>query len=276
MLSTVYLNGEYLDQQAARLHVSDLSILRGYGVFDYFRYTGGQPRFVTDHLERFGRSAAGLGLTVPLPTEQLAGVVHQLIERNGGRDGGIRLVLTGGYATDGYSPASPNLLGLPYPFQGPPAALYERGCSVLLHDYERQLPHVKSIDYIEGIRIQPLLRKRGAHYPLYVDRDGNVRESDRSNFMIVRGGVLITPVDDILLGITRDHLLDIAAELDIPLSERAVSVKDLLTADEALICSSVKGVMPITKVDGNAVGGGAAGAITLRLMQAWREHTSTK
>lgn len=272
MLPTVYLNGEYLDQQTARLHVSDLSILRGYGVFDYFRYAAGKPRFLTDHLTRFESSAAGLGLPVPLTPAEFSIVVHQLIERNGGGEGGIRLVLTGGYADDGYTPRDPNLLGLPYAFQGPNEALYERGCSVLLHAYERQLPRVKSIDYIEGIRIQPLLRAEGADYPLYVDRHGNVRESDRSNFMIVRDGVLITPVDDILLGITRARLLDLARELGIPVREAVVSVTDLLSAEEALICSSVKGLMPITKVNGNHIGGGAAGAITSRLMQTWREY----
>ena len=272
MLPTVYLNGEYLDQQTARLHVSDLSILRGYGVFDYFRYVDGKPRFLIDHLTRFESSAAGLGLPIPLSPAELSEIVYQLIERNGGGGGGIRLVLTGGYADDGYTPHHPNLLGLPYAFTAPPTSLYQRGCSVLLHAYERQLPQVKSIDYIEGIRIQPLLRAEGADYPLYVDRHGNVRESDRSNFMIVRDGVLTTPVDDILLGITRARLLDLARELSIPVQETAVSVTDLLSADGALICSSVKGLMPITRVNGNHLGGGAAGAITSRLMQAWREY----
>ncbi len=273
MLQHVYLNGDYLTQEDARLHVSDLSILRGYGVFDYFRYADRRPRFLEDHLARFARSAPMLGLPIPLSPRELAGVILELIDRNAAHDGGIRLVLTGGYATDGYTPTIPNLLALPYAFTPPPANKYATGCSVMLHRYTRQLPAAKTIDYIEGIRIQPLLRERGADFPLYVDDAGMVRESDRSNFFIVRDGELYTPADDILLGITRKHLIALAGELGIPVREQAISVEDVRGADEAIICSSVKGAMPITRIDGQAVGSGAAGAVTTRLMQGWREYT---
>ncbi len=273
MLDHVYLHGAYLRQEAARLHVADLSILRGYGVFDYFRVAGGAPRFLEDHLHRFRRSAAALGLPVALTDQELETVIRQLIERNGIISGGIRLVLTGGYAEDGYTPHAPNLLALPYGFTPPPPAKYATGCSVMLHAYTRQLPEAKTIDYIEGIRIQPLLRERGADYPLYVDYEGMVRESDRSNYLIVRDGALITPVHNILLGVTRKHLIVLARELGISVRERAVSVAEVKAADEAIMCSSLKGVMPITQVDGQAVGDGNAGAVTLRLMEAWRQYT---
>ncbi len=272
MLKQVYLNGAYLNQEDARLHVSDLSMLRGYGVFDYFRYAARRPRFIEDHLVRFARSASLLGLPVPLASQELAEVILALIERNDAEDGGIRLVLTGGYATDGYTPVMPNLLALPYAFTPPPAGKYATGCSVVLHRYTRQLPEAKTIDYIEGIRIQPMLRQRGADYPLYVDGAGRVRESDRSNFFIVQDGELVTPGEGILFGITRKHLIAVALELGIPVREGAVSVADVLGADEAIMCSSVKEVMPITRIDGQPVGDGAAGGVTTRLMQGWREY----
>jgi branched-subunit amino acid aminotransferase/4-amino-4-deoxychorismate lyase len=272
MLATVYLNGRFLDREKAALPLSDLSILRGYGAFDYFRYLGRRPRFLDDHIDRFFASAAGLHLDMPIGREALVEVIQECIDRNGIADGGIRTVITGGPAADGYTPDDPSLMVLPYAFSPPPRQLYREGCSVMLHDYERQLPRVKTIDYIEGIRIQPLLREARADYPLYVDRDDRVRESDRSNFMIVRNGSLITPVDDILLGITRKHVLLLARQLNIPVEERSVSRRELLAADEALICSSVKGVLPITHIDGKRVSGGDAGAITRRLMTAWPEY----
>ncbi|NJB85590.1 branched-subunit amino acid aminotransferase/4-amino-4-deoxychorismate lyase [Lewinella marina] len=272
MLDQVYLNGAYLAASEAHLHVSDLSILRGYGVFDYFRVINGKPRFITDHLDRFRQSAAGLELDLPLGGAELGEVIQEVIDRNGPSTGGIRTILTGGYAGDGYTPQQPNLLVLPYTFTPPAPTYYAAGCTVMLHEYERQLPRVKSIDYLEGIRIQPLLRERSAQYPLYVDRRGCVRESDRSNFMIVVDGRLITPVDDVLLGITRRHLLRLAGQLGIPFEERDVTVEELLAADEAIICSSIKGAMPITRVDDQLIGGGDAGAITRQLMEAWREY----
>ena len=220
MLNHLYLNGEYIAREDAKLHTSDLSILRGYGVFDYFRYAARSPRFMEDHLSRFERSSAALGLPIPLSRKELAEVIQELIERNDRKDGGIRLVLTGGYAEDGYTPHSPNLLALPYGFTPPPENKYRDGCSVMLHNYTRQLPAAKTIDYI-----------------------------------------------------TRKHLIALAANLGIRVQERAVSVEDVLSADEAIICSSIKGAMPITRIDGQPVGGGAAGAVTLRLMEAWREYT---
>ncbi|WP_116109024.1 aminotransferase class IV [Lewinella sp. IMCC34191] len=276
MLDTVYFNGVYTSREKAALHVSDLSILRGYGVFDYFRYEGGEPRFISDHLARFRRSADGLRLPLDLSDRELEEIVRELIGRNTVGDGGIRFVLTGGYAEDGYTPQAPNLLALPYAFSAPAPHFYQKGCTALLHVYERQLPQVKSIDYIEGIRLQPTLKKVGAQYPLYVDRDDHVRESDRSNFFIVRDGVLMTPGENVLLGITRKHLLRVAASLGIATQEGSVSVTDLLEADEAIICSSVKGAMPITKV----LGGdrfatrdyGSPGPVTRQLMAAWREY----
>ncbi len=272
MLPIVYLNGQYLPKEQAALNVADLAILRGFGIFDYFRYADGKPRFVEDHLDRFYRSAALLDLKIPADRAELQAAVYALIEKNGGGDGGIRFVLTGGYAADGYTPTTPNLVAMAYPFQGPAKSQYEAGVKILLHSYERQLPQVKSIDYLEGIRIQPMLRAKGMDYALYVDREQFVRESDRSNFMIVQDGVLITPKEHILHGITRLHLLKLARELDIPTEERPVTVSELKTADEAIICSSTKGAMPITAVDDQPVADGHPGKITRRLMDAWDEY----
>jgi len=274
MLPIVYLNGQYVPKEEAALNVADLAILRGFGIFDYFRYTEGKPRFIEDHLDRFLRSAKLLALEMPADREALREAVQQLIQRNGGGNGGIRFVLTGGYAPDGYTPTLPNLVGMAYPFQGPPPAQYEQGIRVILHHYERELPEVKTINYLEGIRIQPMIRKRGAQYALFVDRDNNIRESDRSNYLIVSKGKLITPAENILHGITRLHLLKLARELNIPVEERRVSVDEFRTADEAIICSSVKGGMPITYADDTAIGDGKPGPITRRLMQAWPEYAA--
>ncbi|MCP9237779.1 aminotransferase class IV [Lewinella sp. JB7] len=269
MLKYVYVDGDYRLTKESRLHVSDLSILRGYGVFDYFRYLRSTPRFLPDHLARLRRSAAELNLEVPLADEAITEIVAGLIERNGGGEGGIRLIVTGGYAADGYTPRNPNFLALPNAHTAPPADKYVHGCAVMLHSFERQLPRAKTIDYLEGIRILPLLRQAGADYPVYVDREDNVRESDRSNVMIVRGGTLITPVDNILLGITRKHLLALAGEIGIPCEERPVAAEEFRAAEEALICSTVKGPMPIGRIDGLAK---PVGPVTRRLIEAWRTY----
>lgn len=269
MLPIVYLNGAYVPQEAATLGIADLSILRGYGVFDYFRYVNGRPRFLADHIDRFFHSASLLGLNCPIDKAALAEVVQQLIDRNGEASGGIRFVMTGGFSPDAYEISSPNLIAMAYSFSLPSEEMFKKGCNVLLHPYERQLPRAKTIDYLEGIRILPLLREKKADYPLYVDRDGFVRESDRSNFFIVQGGCLITPKDDILLGVTRKHILRLAQQLGIPTLERTVTVEELKKADEAIIASSTKGAMPITQIEGQPISDGKVGPVTQQIMAAW-------
>lgn len=269
MFPIVYLNGEYLAAEQASLGLNDLSILRGYGIFDFFRYTEGKPRFLEDHINRFFNSARLMDLPFPIAREALVEVVHQLIKRNHSADGGIRFVMTGGYSPNAYTIAKPNLMAMAYPFVAPDESLFTQGCKVLLHEHERQLPEVKTTDYIEGIRLLPRLKAKQAHFPLYVDRVGNVRESDRSNFFIVQDGVLVTPAKDILMGITRMHIIKLAKQLGLTVVERAVSVAALLAADEAIIASSTKGVMPITKIDDYLVGDGQPGEITRRLLAAW-------
>ena len=272
MLDTVFLNGNYLPKADAALNVADLSILRGYGIFDYFRYANGRPRFMADHIARFQRSAAYMDLPMPISGDDLAEVVHQLIERNGKGDGGIRFVMTGGYALDGYTPGTPNLMAMAYAFKAPPKRQFEQGARILVHSYERQLPAAKTIDYIEGIRLLPQLKAGNYDYPLYLDRQGYLRESDRSNYMIIRDGVLITPIDEVLLGITRMHTLRLAKQLGIPTEERPIKLEEFKGADEALLTSSTKGIMPITSADGQAIADGQPGPITQRMMAAWPDY----
>ncbi len=115
-----------------------------------------------------------LHLDLKVTDRGLTDIVHELIERNGGGEGGIRIVVTGGLSTDGYTPTAPTLLLLAYPHVPPRPSVTRRAATVLLHHYERQLPRVKSIDYLEGIRIQPPSAAARAQYPLYIDRDGLV------------------------------------------------------------------------------------------------------
>ena len=283
MYPIAYLNGDYVKIENARLPVTDLAVTRGYGLFDYFRYRDRQAIFLRDHLNRFYTGAREMYLDVPVSKAELTNVVTELINRNGQEAGGIRFVLTGGQAEDGYTPNRPNLFATVSPATSPDPALYKTGCTIYLHPFERQLAHVKTIDYVEGIRVQRTLTAAQADYPLYVDREGYLRESDRSNFMIVRGGTLITPDRDILHGITRHHLLQLAEKLGIPSRCLRVHSDDLLEADEAIICSSTKGPMPITGVARTAPGGitrrritGGVGPVTTRLMEAWPGYVNVE
>ena len=265
MISYYNVNGKITPVAEAQLHVTDLAIIRGYGVFDYFRVLGGRPLFVEDYVDRFFRSASLLGLPVPCTKVELIQNIQDLLDKNGQEKAGIRLILTGGYATDNYTPVEPNLLILQHPFATFPAWGYERGVKMLTFQYEREIPVAKTINYVTGIRIQKWLKDNDADAVLYYD-GGMIKESDRSNFFLIdQAGKLITPKEGVLPGITRMKVLQIAREMGLPVEERLVELHEVFDAKEAFMTSSIKKVLPVIMVDDKPIADGRVGEITQKL-----------
>jgi branched-chain amino acid aminotransferase len=267
-----YCNGEFIPKAEARIGITDLAVIRGLGIFDYFVFENYQPRFLQDYLDRFYRSAEFLGLTIPIDQATFAEAVHATIRKNGLPEGGIRLLLTGGYTLDGYTPpAHGNLFIIQGKLPRIPDQHIKLGVAVATYEHQRELPEVKSINYITGIKLQPWLRQQGADYLLY--HDGQyIRESDRSNFFIVNeAGTILTPKDKILHGVTRMKIIELAQRLNLPLQEREVTLDELHTAKEAFLTSSLKAALPVHSIDGQLVGDGKPGPITLRLQAAFGE-----
>jgi branched-chain amino acid aminotransferase len=243
------INGVATPVAEATLHVSDLSILRGYGVFDYFQVRRGVPLFWEDYAARFFRSAAQLGLEVPYSVSELRHQVLELTRINGATDAAVRFVLTGGYSPDGYTPTAPNLLLLLHEL---PARIWEvppTGLKVITCDYQRDLPGAKSTNYAMGIWMLPKVAAAGADELIYHD-GGWVRESPRSNFGIVtREGVLVMPREQVLWGVTRLHILDCARSAGMVVEERDLQLAELWAASEVFLTSTTKGIMAIGQVD---------------------------
>lgn len=260
-----FLNGNIVPEQSASLHLNDLALLRGFGIFDFFIFERFQPRFLEDYLDRFFRSAEFLGLQSPIDRDALRQGVHQLIAANEQPNGGIRLVLTGGYSDDGFTPGVGNAFILQSSFPWPKAAQFEQGVAVATYQHQRELPEVKSLNYLTGIYLLPWLQQQNADFVVY--HDGTyLRESDRSNFFIVTAdGTVVTPKDKVLAGITRAKLLGIARDLGLPVAEREVLIGELATAREAFLTSSTKGALPVCRIDGVVVGDGRPGEITRQL-----------
>lgn len=264
MIRYYNVNGSVVNAADASLKVNDLAILRGYGVFDYFLVREGVPMYVDDYVKRFFKSAGLLYLDIQGSTATLKDQIHELIEANGVPDAGMRLVLTGGYADDGYSPVEPNLLILMHPMPAAKEAYYKNGVKTLLHGYQRELPEAKSINYLTGIRLLGEMKQQGATEILYHDF-GTIREAVRSNFFLVtKEDIIITPNDQILRGITRQNVITIAKQ-HFEIEERAINVEELYFAKEAFITSTIKGAMPVVQVGEQIIGDGKPGAVTQRL-----------
>lgn len=266
-----FFNWDWIDPSTPQLLLSDIGLLRGYGIFDFFNAQNGKPIFMDAHLDRFYRSAQRLHMEVPLTRDELSGVVHELLRKNGEPDAGIRMVLTGGYSENAYSPAKPNLMVLQQPYGEPAPDVVARGVGLITTSFKRELPEIKSTNYLNGIRMLPTLTERDAVEPLYHDH-GYVREAVRSNVFIVnQQDELITPDRRILAGITRGKVLELAGKIKKP-QVRSVRIREVRAAKEVFITGTYKHVLPVVSIDGEPVGNGKPGAFTMQLRAAFEEE----
>jgi branched-subunit amino acid aminotransferase/4-amino-4-deoxychorismate lyase len=273
MIQYHHINGALTDAPAAAIGLYDLGLLRGYGIFDFFLVKNKKALFFQDYMDRFSRSADLLGLELPFSREDTHDHIQELLQANKLNDAAIRLVLTGGYADDSYTPSSPNYIIMQHPLPGVPDQYYQQGIKLMSYRFERELPEIKSTNYLTGIRIRNLLKNAGAPEVLY-HNGHTISESARSNFFIVTpDGILVTPDDKILQGITRKQILLLAQEHHIPIQTRALQLSELSTAAEAFLTSTTKGVLPVTQIDDMTIGNGTPGRISQQLMQAFTALT---
>lgn len=267
-----YVDGEYVDSDAAQLPADDLAVLRGYGIFDFTRTYGGRPFRLDAHLQRLQRSAELILLELPLSLAEMRDVALETLARNGypGRgEARLRLVVTGGASPDDITPAGESrLLALVTPFAAQPAERYRDGVRLITHRQERVLPEAKTIEYVSAIMAQRRARQAGAVEAIYVNGQGHALEGTTTNLFAVLDGRLVAPVDGILYGVTRQAVLELAATC-MPVEQRALPLEELLRADEVFITSSSKEVCPVRQVDGTRIG--PPGPHTRALMQDFSE-----
>lgn len=273
-MSVFYINGDYVDAAAASVSATDLAILRGYGVFDFLRTYGGVPFQLGAHLRRLKRSADLIELNCPWDIEELGDIVLETVKRNAYPESNIRIVVTGGEGERGFLPLGDSrLLVMVTPWEAPPAWWYEDGAHVVTTELQRHLPEAKTINYIPGITAQLAASKRDprAIDAIYV-ADGLVSEGTRSNVFVFNGNRWITPAGGLLLGVTRAEVIKLLEAAGL-LEMRDITLDEFRTADEIVLTSSTKEVVPAVSVDDVTIGDGAPGAMTRRLMRQWRAMT---
>jgi branched-chain amino acid aminotransferase len=248
-----FVNGTFIELQKAVIPVSDLGLQRGYGVFDFLRVKETLPLFLDAHMDRLYRSLDLMRLSLNYSKEQLTDIVNELIHQNKPEHSGIRITVTGGASPDGYTPVKPHIIIVQQPIAAPPDTLPTGAYKLVTHAYRRQMPEVKTTDYLMAIWLQPWIKEQGANDVLYL-WEGNISECPRANFFIVtQNNTLVTPGAGMLKGVTRANILSVAKEL-LAVEERAVTLEDLHTAKEAFISSSTKRIIPVTAIDDLVLG----------------------
>ncbi len=273
-MSTYYVDGSFVQSDQAVIPVDDLAVLRGFGVFDLVRTYNGKPFFLKEHIERLRNSAAEIGLHMPWTTRELIGIVSETLAKNSHRESNIRIVVTGGSSPDFTTPQDkPRLLVLVSPLPELPAAWYSDGVKIITLVTERFKPGAKSINYIPATVALEEARRKNAIEALYLDRQDYVLEGTTSNIFAFIGNALVTPGRDILSGITRQVILDVAAE-HFEVHIRDISRPELMQADEVFITGTNKGVVPVIQVDDTVIGRGTPGPLTRRLTDDLARRTA--
>ena len=275
-MSIIYLNGEYLPLAKATVPVEDRGFLFADGIYEVVRIHHGQPFELDAHLQRLRRSALGARLLLPDAVANLPAIIERLLAENNLQDINIYIECTRGVAhprTHAF-PAEPHptLLVMPLPVHAPPAEAFTRGVStVTVPDVRWRRCDIKSIMLLPNVMAKQQARDKGAFEAIFV-RDGIVTEGASTNiFAVLNGSAVTHPADhDILAGITRQVVLALAAEQGLAIREQKFTVDQLYTAQEAFLTSTTADVLPITQVDGQPVGDGHPGPVTMRLVEAFQ------
>lgn len=255
----ISINHQLYPEVDAKIAVSDLSIQRGFGIFDFLKTINHQPIFLEDHLDRFFQSAKEMHLADSLDREQLKASLAALMNSNQIANSGIKMILTGGFSDDGYTVNTPNLILTQVPFEIDKNTIH-KDFKLMSYPHQRQLPSIKTIDYLQAIRLKPLITAKEADDVLY-HHNGYVRECPRANLFMVKGKEIITPETEILKGITRSKIL----KMELPgyrIVAKDFLLSELAEADEVFISSSTKNAYPVIAIDGKTIGNGKMGKVS--------------
>ncbi len=265
-MNDVFLNGDFLAADQAKVSVFDRGFLLGDGVYEVIPVYAGHCFQLAGHFQRLQNSLDGVKMTNPYSIAQWQSLCEELVARNGGGDQALYLQVTRGVAPrDHVFPdnTTPTVFAMSNPMQPVPEKYKQQGISAItVLDTRWQKCHIKAITLLPNSLLKQQAKEAGADEALLI-RDGYLTEGSASNAYAVIDEVIYTaPKDEkVLPGITRDVVLAIAKKAGMPLVEEAVAESSLASADELWVSSSTKEVLPITQLNGVPVGQGVPGPV---------------
>ena len=276
----IFLNDRFVPREEALVSVFDHGFLYGDGIYETLRAYDGRVFMLQQHLARLQRSAKLIGLELPIPEKDWPNLVSDAIARNGLHDAYLRITVSRGTGEIGLDPAlcpKPTVVIIAKPFQAYPPHLFTKGVSLVTTTVHRNLatalsPQIKSLNFLNNILAKQEATKAGAFDGLMLNAEGHLTECTTSNVFFVQGGRLCTPsvACGILDGITRDVVLTLAREKNIPTEEHHYMPEALRQSDEAFLTNTTFEIMPVCEIDGHRIGAGKPGQMTKTLHEAFR------
>lgn len=273
---TAWVDGALVPAHEARVSAYDRAFRSGEGVFETFRAYGLFVFRMQEHLDRARFGAGVLGFDLPA-RDELAAAVQATVDDNVAPDGSaaVRLVATPG-DVDPDSPFPGTPVGRPRVVVTVHDLVVDevavaRGSAAVVVPWGREVAHVKAVSYLASLLARRTAREQGADEALLTDADDHVLEASAANVFAVVDDELVTPPVDgsILPGVTRQVVLEVAAELGLPVRERALPIAELRTAREAMLTASTREVRGLVRVDDRPIGDGRVGPITRSLAEGF-------
>jgi D-alanine transaminase len=275
----IYLNGEYLPLEKATVSVEDRGFLFADGIYEVVRFYGGRSFQLEAHLRRLQHSAEGAHLPLPQVVSDLPSIIERVLAENDLHDAELYIECTRGAAHPRSHPfpadPHPTLLVMPVPIRALAGHALTRGLSaVTAPDMRWRRCDIKSIMLLPNVIAKQQGREQGAFEAILV-RDGIITEGASTNvFAVIEGSLFTHPADqDILGGITRQVVLELAAEIGLGVREESFTLHQLYDAQEVFLTSTTVEVLPITQIDGRPVGSGRPGPVTMGLHEAFQTRT---
>jgi D-alanine transaminase len=267
----VYLNGEFVPRQDARISVMDRGFLFGDGVYEVIPAYGGRLFRLEHHLDRLDNSLQSIRMSSPLSRSEWIAIMGRLLAVESGADQSVYLQVTRGAPPerDHLFPggSDPSVFVMARPFKPRRSEIAERGvAAITLEDIRWHCCNVKAVTLLANVLLRQAAEDAGAAEAILV-RQGLALEGSSTNLFAVKGGELITPPkgDALLPGITRDLVLELAQADGIPHIERDITASELAQAEEVWLTSSTREVMPVTRLNGAPIVDGLPGPIWRRI-----------
>jgi branched-subunit amino acid aminotransferase/4-amino-4-deoxychorismate lyase len=280
-----WIEGKLFPLAEARIPILDQGFLHSDLTYDVPAVWDGRFFRLDDHLDRFGASCEKMRLRNPMDRATTRDTLVDIIARTGIRDAFVELIVTRGLKfVREYKTAQNSLylLVMPYVWAMPPQVQRTGGTAVVTRTVRRTPPGamdptVKNLQWGDFTRGWLEALDRGATYSFLPDGDGNVTEGGGYNIFAVKDRVLFTPIRGVLEGVTRKTVLELAAAKGMQTVVDYVPVDLLYHADEVFMSTTAGGIMPITQLDGQPVGGGQVGPVTRDIWEAyWAAHYDPK
>lgn len=275
---TIYLNGQYMPIEEAKISVLDRGFIFGDGVYEVIPVYSRRAFRLPEHLRRLQHSLDGIKLTNPHSDAEWTRIIGELVACNDSEDQYLYLHITRGVAKRDHAfpnpPVAPTIFAMTSPLPVPPAALLQSGIACISAADNRWLRcDIKSIALLPNVLLRQMAVDAGCAETILIRNDEFMTEGAASNIFVVKAGKLLAPPKDNLMlpGITYDVVLEIAAANGIPYEVRRVMKEEVFTADELLLTSSTKEVLAITQLDGKPVGSGKPGAMFTRLYALYQD-----